>query len=340
MNIKNFKSIAIALTGIVFSFSSCISTETIEPQNPKDETSSDEIVLNLSAPKESKTRADQDHHLRFVAKLFPLKFDGAFEYDKMQRAEILGDKETDNKITFKVESGKNYKIVVFADYIPDANKQNDRYKDYYYDTSSTDSSIAMNTTPGTPGTQFSTAFFNNDNYDCFGGVTGKITKEDQQIEINLTLERVVAKLQWVDTSQDPGTLKTFKFDALQYFKGMELTELMGNDFKTSNPTINAEDLVKSDECLVFFYTFAQKTIRSLNIGFTTTISENRDPNTVTVEPNYINIQKNYKTIVKGNFLAQKSGAVSDNTPSGDATTKDSDEIILHLSFDDEWAETK
>lgn len=335
----NIKVILFGLFSLVLlTLSSCVSTEIIEPE--PDAVENNEIVLNLSAPSDAKTRADKGYYLRYVAKLFPVINGSDRLQGEMVRAEIIeSDDSEDNKIVFKVEPGKRYQIMVFADYIPSKEKdENNNYQDYFYNTSATDGSITLNHPAGSSSsTNTLTAdFFNNDNYDCFSYCSDVFTKYQEKKEIQCVLERAVAKVQLKDNSNYPGTLKDITFTTLKIFQEFRQPTNMAVGAKSFlNKSFEASELKPTENGTVFyFYTFASKKSNAspfyINLGFTTSIEENSTP--LIISEQTIQVAKNYITTVSGTLLTQVQSSAPD-----DPTLDDEKNIVLDLSTSQDWA---
>lgn len=334
----------------LLSFNSCVSSETLEPESliVKGE-KSDEIVLTLSTPHETSTRAEGNPHegykLRYVAKLFPTINGSNLQNDGYQRAEIIENDENENKIIFKVphydSEIKKYTIIVFADYIPiDYQSENGKFKDYFYNTSSEDESIIMNSTPASPNTNLSPSFFNNDNYDCFG-IVFEAYKDAKKIEETIELKRLVAKVEWYDNSGNINNFKEINFSKFEIYNQLKIQKnpiLIGNNpFEWNSTGFTNEDLKISEtnnNLLFFFYTFAGSNSNArLKINFNSFTNDLETPKSVSSKDEGIPIKTNYITKVTGILLPSNS---TDTPEDGPSVEDENDLIILHVSKDDVW----
>lgn len=302
---------------------SCVSTETIEPL---DEEPSEGIVLNLSVREEGATRASSDHKLRYTAKLF-YGSKANYEGSTMQKKEIIEGTSEKNQIIFDVPSSQTYTIVVFADYIPEANiNSSGSNKDQYYNTGIMNTTIQMLKTPGsTSSTTFSPDFFNNDNYDCFYACV-QVNKTDLKVVCDLELKRAVAKVRFVDTSSSSGDFE-IGVTKLGHWSSLEPTTDLANmdpgysSFKSfPEVKLNGKKNFSSsagEKEVMFYYTFANPQSSSTEynyIKFTAT-HDNGTTQTFDSGDGKIEIRRNYITTVKGNFLSDGSSnsGGSDNT---------------------------
>ena len=338
INIKISITKLFSLSCLALALSSCVSTEVIELEQKTEENA--EIVLNFSAPYDVKTRADDGYYLRYVAKLFPVINGSDRLQGEMVRAEILESEDSENnKIIFRVDPGRRYQVLVFADYIPYNERSEDNtYPDYYYNTRATDGSITLNNPPGSSSSTntLSAEFFNNDNYDCFSYCSEVFTKYQEKKELQCVLERAVAKVQLKDNSEYPGTFKDITFTTLKiYPEFRQPTEISVGTKSFLSKSFEASEFSKFNNGILFyFYTFASKKSGAspfyINLGFTTSIEENSIPLTIT-EQN-IQVAKNYITTVSGTLLSQLQSSIPEE-PSWD----DDKNIILDLTTSQDWA---
>ncbi|MCH5224682.1 MAG: hypothetical protein J1D77_01740 [Muribaculaceae bacterium] len=291
-------------------FSSCISTESIEPENPAGE---DLLVVNLEAPSAISTRADHSgYKLRYVVKLFKGSNSGV-----EQRKEVVGNPNA--RIVFKVDPGVSYQLFAFADYIPENYEASgDTFTDYCYNTSVKNGDREINKSvdirPKAGQNTSSTidpAFFNNDNYDCFYGQTDKFFKDATQKEISLTLNRGVSMVVFQDLgASTQGTEKNISIGkiTLGYRLGLDSEAVDLNEIG-SNTSSQRVSLTSSTDRLFYFYTFAD-----LSENNYAEVNLNVNDKTYTIKN--IPIKGNYKTIVKADFLTGSTGGSSGNGNGG------------------------
>lgn len=342
-----FRLSYLVISLLTFSFISCVSSETIEPESPVEK--SDEIVLSLSSPAELKSRGEHDgFYLRYVAKLFEVNNGTTPDYSTLQRAELIEGKEN-NKITFKVNKNEQqkYGIMVFADYIKDDTPDNNNeYKDYYYDTHNSVKNvnsdfkdiIVMYTTPMSSSNTLAAEFFNNDNYDCFSFYSINTKEAGKKLEIKCELTRAVAKVKLIDNSDDPGTLSNLKIDNLKFFNSYnQRVATKVNNTSFTNKSFDVSELLSLKEeenegkTIFFFYTFSSEygTAEYINLGFTTEIKEKPISLSIPVIENRIRVVQNYITKVRGTLLPQLS-----------VSNDDKGDIILNVSTAQDWGNDK
>lgn len=306
----------------MFTFSSCVSTETMEPEMENDQ---NRIVLNLDSPTPDGTRADSNHKLRYVAKLF-MGYKNNLSTDIYYRKEIIegdasqGDKA--NQIIFDVPKG-TYTIIVFADYIPVDRQKNNQgeYGDYYYDTSKKDV-VTVLPTPGDKNSEKpSASFFNNDNYDCFMGLV-TIEKTEKKEICNMALQRIVSKVRFLDTSNNAGQYN-IKLSKAGCYSMYDINSDIANFLEnySANITLTKQMNGSTDQEILFYYTFATKdkpTKEKLNVSFS--VSNNSGQNNEFSISN-IEINQNYITTVRGKFLPTSPGSTpgNPNNPSDPGT---------------------
>ena len=344
MKLSQIPVFAFIFTSIL-SLSSCISTDTIDPDTP--ETHGDELVIRISAPSDVKTRSHDGFYLRYVAKVYRVQNSSTFLYNEYyKREEILDGANDKNEMKFYVEPNYDYNIVVFADYIPDTTIGDDGYyNDYFYNTKISvpngdvePNDIVMYATPGDPNsTKVSPLFFNNDNYDCFSAIKSKETKKDgEPLVLDMTLKRVVSKVIFRDNSnpEEAGTFSKITFTELpflyQYTMANQQAWQISNKYATKNLVVKAEDIAECDEDgFLYFYSFANNNNNTrLNFGFSIEIEEN--DKVVTVDNQWFQIQQNRKTIILGSLIPKKE----DQGQEGQFS--DEDAIIVHPTVIQEW----
>lgn len=337
---KNFLYLVAGLSlGATMAFTSCVSTDVMEPEI---ETGDDmQVVLNLSAPEKLSTRADANHKLRYIAKLFtgsPGNING------LQRKEILDGNRSEegvtNQIIFNVPAGTTYTVYVIADYIPSTAQPDAKglYGDYYYDTSTYNDSFSLLTTPGNNKTTTVTpSFFNNDNYDCFASGPLSDTKTEAKLEFNVELKRAVAKVRFLNTSSQSGSYD-FKFSNLKFDYQFDQRNEKGFDNFNRNINLSIDSKSfsgTSEEEMFYFYTFAPAANVSgedVTVKFNVTGSDN-NPKEVSVDK--IKVQRNHITSVKGAFLPSASSG--GNGGGGDQPTPpENGPIYVNMSVDSQW----
>ena len=312
---------------------SCVSIDTIEPNDTTD--SSDRIVISLNTPEIAKTRADNGYKLRYIAKIFSGSTSNTWG-NPLDRQEIIDGDEADNQIVFKVTPDYDYAIMVFADYIPENYKKgsNGQYQDYFYNTTRS-KQVVLRTTPGSDDTSVSADFFNNDNYDCFYEM---VTFHKSALEkvIDLTLTRATGKVIFREKTDKKGecAINVNKVNPRMnfYFDNKLSSDPTGGNTKAGNiPLNNQPEITDYNKDLFYFYTLADSLTSPQYVLTTFTVNpDNADASPITI--NNIPVKRNYRTIVKGEFLSDSHG----NTGSGDGN-KEGD-IILNLSTDYTWEE--
>lgn len=339
------KSITLSLLSIaaLLSLNSCVSTDILEPESSQD--TEKRLVLNLTAPAEAATRAQDGYKLRYTAKLYSGN-DGNANTLEVQRQELI-DGETgpggvENQLVFYVPEGYQYTIFVFADYIPESFEPKSTtglYDDYFYDTAM-DSKNVMKMLP-TPGNkkinELSPSFFNNDFYDCFGGVAVlEEKKTSKEVRFDLELYRLVSKVRFVDTSSLSGSIDV-KLASFKYLQGYTLRNnknyetggfLETYTFKNNLTIFRNKDFTGEEEQeILFFYTFA-------SIGSTekpgielilTDYINQTEANSIYVDK--IDVKRNHITTVKGNLLP---GLAADD-PNQDQDENKNGPIILNMT---------
>lgn len=308
--------------------SACASTDIIEEDAIKEK--SEEITLFLSTPeKNGDTRADNDHVLRYTAKLF----EGDYVKDGInfrERKEVLAT-SGDPTITFSVPVG-TYTVVLFADYIPKDSQpdENGHYADRYYDTSSEKEDVSMRAFTDKLGTvKLPYNCINNDNYDCFSNYR-VIAKTEEKYERDVTLQRAVSKIRFVSRTDAPSPVKGLTFSKFSYLRTLSLVGGIASDFAPYQQMglgvldpIAPSDIENNE--LFYFYTLAHiygdATDQLKDLKFKIAFDDGSERE-YEIGSGTIQFQRNYITTVKGPFL-------SDDLP-------DLGDIILHLSTSDDW----
>lgn len=319
---RNFKHLLSGLLAFasLTALNSCMSTETLEPEIEKDTA----LVLNLKAPEEAKTRADDSHKLRFTAKLYKNSPINIQEKDLIRQEIIDGDLSGEgvaNQIIFDVPNGL-YTIFVYGDYIPKDAQKNEKnfFDDYYYDTSKKDY-VQIRTTPGKDDAVLSESFFNNDNYDFFYGIF-TVEKTDLKVVKNMELKRAVARISLVDIGTNTGKLD-LSISKLDLYTWYVMADGEGVGYAgtsrefTPNPNINlSKDLLGNGEQeLFYYYTFASKDLTTKQTRALSLTAKAANMEDKTFEITGIAINQNYKTLVKGSFYPDKQGsAAPENGP--------------------------
>ena len=353
MNLKRTKEVAFVAASALISLTSCVSTLTEEPSSVREY--SDELVITLSPPEEVKTRADlhEGYTLRYVAKVIPFvnKQLGSVDETKTKRKEILDDSNgtSTKELRFQVDQDKDYRIVVFADYIKDKTPNSEgNFRDCFYDTSSKNEIVRMFTTPSDPSNSitgndnsFSDSFFNNDNYDCFSA-SSDTYKDAFNVRIPMNLKRAVAKVQFIDESTNKGTLDKVYLSKLGIFNNYNISNgSRGGSFKeVSTPkTFDSSKLtIDNDNSFFYFYTFAfpdTSNPTKISVNISTSIKES--DNNINIQKNDITVMRNYKTQIKGILIQQKPN--SDSTDNNDPSLDLGNEIILDMTTNHEWQNT-
>lgn len=354
---KLMKNSSILVSGMALSLlwglSSCVMSDTVEPVSESG--SKQTVVLDLTAPEALTTRADNDHVLRFTAKLFE-GTGNSVDNKTMQRKELIQGEEGEagvvDQIIFELAAGKSYTVQVFADYVPKANKglaDDGGYKDEYYNTRSQDRYYTMLATPqNTNSRDLSLKFFNNDNYDCFSYGEKGVKGETANIH-KMVLTRSVAKVRVVDSTNTPGEfgvkISSFKH-VYQLVQGDEKTASVPVSFTANNLELyNSKSLApdeKGETELFYYYTFGTPNDPTgIKNDFTFTLT-GPTGKTETYEARNVPVQPNYITKVKGDFFSN----VTDTEPEGPGEDPGVDptagNIILNISLSNEdWnAESK
>lgn len=311
------KASSLALFSFAF-FSSCVSTETVEPEPSK--SMSKEIVLNLGTVPEVSTRAQEGYKLRYIAKIYQGSSSAAWE-KHLDRKEII-DGESNNQIIFRVDPNADYGILVFADYIP-SNYQADSnglYNDYFYNTSKNSKRVMIRTTPGSDASAISTDFFNNPNYDAFYGLK-KVHKDVTELKVDMTLSRITSQVIFRDNSDNTGncSVKVSKLGVRRNFD-LDIAQSTAPSSESCNVTFSQDISSQGNKDVFFFYSLADLINSPQNVSASFSVT-NGEVTTETISATEIPVKSNYKTIVKGQFVPAPVRA-------GD--------IILNLSTDYNW----
>ncbi|MCH5236906.1 MAG: hypothetical protein J1E95_03810 [Muribaculaceae bacterium] len=304
MRISKFSKGLIKLAIFGVGFTSCVSTTTVEEPKMAD-SEYEEISINFSVAKDINTRADADHKLRYVAKLFRTSLISASNF--VQRKDLIEGTEG-NTIKFKVDPGI-YRVIIFADYIPSDFEadENGIYPDYYYDTSSLNESIVMlafndHKDKANP--------INNDNYDCFSIYSSAIEKvEDKATVIDkLELTRAVAKVRFISNSIPEAENFSLTLSKFSYYDTFYQTDgtFLKSDFDDSllrSLNFTKPSNLQNNE-LFFFYTLASGTTKQLQEISFKVVTDGE-----TVETNVpratIPVKRNYTTTLKGKFAYEE-----------------------------------
>lgn len=318
---------------------SCMETTTLGDELSA---ASDQIVLNLSAPQEMQTKADDGYKLRYSARIF--RGTNLQTWTFIERKEII-EGEDNNQIVFKVAPNNNYTIMVFADYIPDSytKSEDGTFNDYFYNTKVSNlgqKGITIRTTPGSNSENVSPDFFNNEKYDCFYGRSEVIEKTEAEYPVSITLKRYVARVSFQENSEEMGEVKVTAKKiglrkTLNHSTGTTILSTSPSDSE-ANKSIGNIELTQSAEIseqqkeLFFFYTLADNDTKNqyVSVEFQMTNGDNAsEPISIKEIP----VKANYKTVVKGAFLpAEKM-----DTPGDDENDNEGD-IILTLSTNYDW----
>lgn len=328
--------LAAPIIGGMLSLSSCVNTETVEPEITGNDTR--HIVLNLSAPEDVSTRASSDYKLRYVAKLFNGSKSSLNSTLPHVRQELIEGEQglagVENQMVFEVPANNNYVVFVFADYIPQNSQRSEEgfYNDYYFDTKNYNTGVSMLATPGNSKTDnVALEFFNNDNYECFAASEEVGYKTEDRVDLNLKLKRIVAKVRFVDTSKIEGdydidlasTTYIREYDMIKEHGYTPITKT--TKFSIASPmTFTTAD----EQELLYFYTFASNASdQTPALAFFLTDKSGSEPNTYKVEATKIPVESNKITTVKGKFV---EGLFPSSEPDYDPTKG---YIYLNLSLD-------
>lgn len=309
---KNLVYTTMLSMGII-SLSSCISTEEVKSSQKQEPSKA--VVLNLNAPKEASTRADDSHLLRYTAKLF-IGSPSNIDQSTMQRKELVegfkGELGNENQIVFYLDPNTQYTIYIFADYVPkDKVNLAGGASDYYYNTTLANDQYRMYTNAGKNYTEIGEDFFNNDHYDCFIAMVSDAKNEGKN-EHNVTLKRAVSKVRFVDTSKNTGVYNITGSSLKQCYiitAAQGTIGAMGDEtYRFSGLSIaDKKDLTSSEEEkeLFYYYTFANSGINSTTNNIVFNIKGEDNSFDKTYEIKNIQARQNYVTTVKGLFLSDK-----------------------------------
>ena len=316
---KNLSTGLLALSALL-ALNSCVSTTTLEPEPAENGKTS--LVFNLLPDEEAATRADNHdgYKLRYIATLYSGRPTNITQSVTPQRKEIidgeissLGNK---NQIIFDVEQGNYYTLYVFADYIPVSyqyDEEKEGYNDYFFNTNLTRGVVEMLPYPGNTSSikdnqiiELSSNFFNNDNYDCFGGVvvTDK-AKTEEKIELNITLYRMVAKVRFEDITEMSGNLDAVvnSFGYVCRFNIEEENKNPTGFLKVSTNSIYLKLFTQKDftgaekQEMFYFYSFATSG-NSLTPNINFTLSDGSDESK-DIDVKAIPVKRNQITTVRG-----------------------------------------
>ena len=303
MKLKNLLSYSGLLLAFPF-LNSCVSTEVIEPADNEQPTQ--ELVINLSAPADAKTRAEDGYKLRYIAKIFKGASSNSWGNKAIARKEVIDGEVANNKMVFQVEPNQDYGIMVFADYIPSSYQPNESglYTDYFYNTKNVDSDRrhTIRTTPGSDDQKVSADFFNNENYDSFFAFEQKYKGEEELI-VPMTLTRATAKVIFQNNTSTTGDCKV-AITQLTYSRHYDMDKdptCFTNQLNPQNLTLPEASITEDNKDLFYFYTFAEKSNQKLSVFFDVTDSDSEKRN---YQVSDIPIKPNFKTIVKGAYLPE------------------------------------
>lgn len=329
--ISNFIRGSIALL-MAIAFMSCSETDILS-SNEIIPDLGDEIVLQISSPESLTTRGVDDNHvLRYTAKLFS----GSFNDQKVtfiERKQGIATNGDGAVLKFSVKPG-TYSVLLFADYIPSDFKPDADgfYPDKYYDTTIPSEEINMKSFVNVSGGEpIGYCCINNENYDCFSGVIDNIKKGEEKVEKFEELTRAVAKVRFVSATDEPSTISKIKFSKFDYYDNF--TVYGGSVMR--NKTVEKLSAYQFDEMsdpsnkeVFFFYTFAPASDTNKNllqeISFTISFND-KDDYVFTIPNATVKARKNYITTVKGPFLSEY---IPEDPEAGD--------IILHLTSSGAW----
>ena len=326
---------------------SCVQTETIDEPREQ-ETPSEDITLVLNAPADAcETRAEDGYVLRYVVMLF--------EYNKnsstntlRERKEILENiDKSQNEIIFKGEVGKVYNVYCFADYIPAGSQQNSQglYKDYFYDTNSSNEEVTIITDPKSGNSKkMAPEFFNNDYYDCFAISYVEKKKEETKMVLNSPLQRITARIRFVDDNLSADNFKSVTISSLGYKE--RYSHMYGSVFshngsvKPDGAEFTTPGNIGEKE-IFYFYTLAQKGKEDMpvaNYSFTTINAEDFSLTTTLTSNKPIPFQRNYVTTVKGKFLSTETASQGPGDTDKEPEDTGNGDIVVSLDTEKNWAD--
>lgn len=332
----SFTSTALSLFGtLLLTGASCTSTDIVsEPDTDLSGEGTDCIVINVGASdifglSGGGTRADSDHALRYVAKLYSENSSGNVGVSENCFVAAVEQLSSDGStIVFTgAQTGKKYMVTIFADYI-DAGARRDNnghYPDKYYTTTSHADEITYRETVD---------FFNNDNRDCFALKSEVFTKDALVYEESLTLKRVVSKVRVVSKDDNMASLKDITITDYCYAPTYSFEQRGTASYRAKS---EAQTVVPSDPSLnelFYFYVFGlspnfnDPRLGLLPVTFTLNSNDNytfTNP-TVTIGENsnpVVRPQANNIYTIRGSFLS--------------TSLAPSDEIRLYISEESDWA---
>ena len=303
-----FKIGCLSLTASLLS--ACVSTETIEDPSSKNEQTSNELSIQLSAPESVGTRAgNDDFMLRYSAMLYEMNNTSLGELVKRQEITQTSSNPSPT-LKFSVSPGK-YRIYIFADYIPgnsDANS-NGLYNDYYYDTQNMAKlNISLKGYNGETLTQITKDFFNNPNYECFYHVED-INKTEKRYDIDQKLKRAVAKVRFYDENITDDNFDEITFSNFStvpiFFMANKIgsTSMTQRQLSNINLTELTTDSYDNKKVLFYFYTFESSNDKKLGEYNLTVKNKSGVSNQVSINTGKITAVANYVTTVKGSFIS-------------------------------------
>ncbi len=296
----------------------CSSTDVIDQPN-NTESKGQTITLNISCPDAAtSTRADNDHVLRYSAILYTGKT--LQEGTLFERQEAIVTAEESKTFTFEVPED-DYSYIVFADYIPATSQpnSNDLYDDKYYNTEDPREKIYMRSfidfsTYGNGNTKVDEKCFNNENYDCFAYFNQGITKGAEEVNEEITLERIVCRVAFKSSTDMPEntSIKNITFTKFDFFgthtitdKSISIQHAGASSLNLSKFTLENPAYTETGE-LFFFYTFASpktgQEVSLLQFEFTVNFDD-ESTYTNTVDAETIKPTPNHKITVIGPFLS-------------------------------------
>lgn len=329
---RNFNPLLL-LSAIVFPLASCTSTEILDSDT---QNQGSLVSLTIAAPGVynfgSATRADDQHQLRLVARLYSTSAPTTVIQTK---EDVANSSET--TIQFSIENTGKYFVTVFADYIDKNVSPDDKghYPDKYYNTTEP-GKVTTITNSTAEGTTSLTDFFNNDNRDCFAGKT-VFEKGLNVVSQDLKLKRPVCKVQVAAPNNKVATLvesltitecshlDSFSFALDESDKTGTLTPTAEGTAITATPLTlsneNAKITSLTDDSLFFFYTFGgeanddnRPALGNLTFELVSLNDIELDNDTRTIAQGLIKPAPNYRVTIKGgiNWISAK--------PSGDDIT--------------------
>ena len=324
---RNFNPLLL-LAAMLFPLASCTSTEILDTDA---QNHGSLVSLTIAAPGVynfgSSTRADDQHQLRLVARLYSTSDPTTVIQTK---EDVANSSET--TIQFSIENTGKYFVTVFADYIDKNVSPDDKghYPDKYYNTTEP-GKVTTLTNSTAEGATSLTNFFNNDNRDCFAG---KIVFEKglNVVSQNLTLKRPVCKVQVAAPNNNVATLvesltitecshlDSFSFALDESDKTGTLTPAAeGAPITATALTLSNENATitsPTDDSLFFFYTFGgeanddnRPALGNLTFKLTSLNDIELDNDTRKIAQGLIKPAPNYRVTIKGgnNWISAKPG---------------------------------